>query len=337
MRNYNSINEYVHTRININVNDISFLFDSLFNYNFVMEKYLDLLLDTLLDSLKVFAIAFIIYFLLTFFESKIARLLEKKKKIAPIFGSLAGIIPQCGISVVGADLYHKSHITIGTLIAIFIACSDEALPIIFGDFTGKWWMVFPLLIVKIIGGTLVGLLVDWLFARKNAHVDDHLEHCEGEEEVHVGCCHHHIEEEPIEESKLQHHLIHPLIHSLKIFAYSFVISYLFGVLIILIGEENIIAFLAKDGPMFWLTPILSIIIGLIPNCASSVLISQLFVGNMIPFGALVAGLCANAGIGPISLLRHKEHFKDVLLIFGVQVVASIVLGYICLLVNVLVF
>ena len=88
----------------------------------------ELALDTLLDSLKVFAVAFILYLILSFFEDKIARLLKSKKGIAPFFGSLAGAIPQCGISVVGADLYCKGHLTIGTLIAIFIACSDEFKP-----------------------------------------------------------------------------------------------------------------------------------------------------------------------------------------------------------------
>lgn len=298
-----------------------------------MEAYLDLLLDTLFDSLKVFLIAFVIYFLLTFFESKIALLLEKRKKVAPAFGSIAGIIPQCGISVVAADLYGKSHITIGTLIAIFIACSDEALPIVIGDFTGKWWMVFPLLVIKIIGGTLVGFAVDFAFSKKNKHVEEHLHHCDGEEEIHVGCCNHNIEEETENESKIHHHLIHPLVHSLKIFAYTFVISLAFGALILLIGEENIIAFLSKDGPMYWLTPLFTVIVGLIPNCASSVLISQLFVGNIIPFGALVAGLCANAGIGPISLLKNKDKIKDVALIYSIQIIAALLIGYASILID----
>lgn len=292
-----------------------------------MEWILDLLLDTLIDSAKVFGIAFLIYFLLTFFESKIAKLLEGKKKVAPVFGSLAGVIPQCGISVVGADLYNKSHITIGTLIAIFIACSDEAMPIILGDFTGKWWMIFPLLVVKIIGGTLVGILVDLLFARKNKVVDEHLHHCDHEEEVHVGCCNHSIEEEHETHSWAHEHLIHPLIHSLKIFAYTFVLSFLFGLLVKFIGEETLASFLSRDGAMYWLTPIFAVIVGLIPNCASSVLISQLFVGGMLPFGALVAGLCCNAGLGPMILFRKKENLGKAFLILGITIGAAIILGY----------
>lgn len=283
----------------------------------------ELALDTLLDSLKVLAVALVLYVVLSFFENKIAHLLERKKRLAPIFGSLAGTIPQCGISVVGADLYTKGHLTIGTLIAIFIACSDEALPILFGNWNNKWYIGFVVVGIKIVFAIVVGMLLDLLFINKSKEVDAHMEHCEGEEEVHVGCCHHHIEEGE-NENPWHEHLLHPLFHSLKIFLYSYVISFLFGLLILGVGEDNISSFLTNN---YYLSPLFSSIIGLIPNCAASVLISNLYLNGLIPFGALLSGLSASAGLGLLYLFKDKKHLKRTFAIIGLQFLFALILGY----------
>lgn len=283
----------------------------------------DLALDSLYDSLKVLALAFVLYVLLSFFENKIAHLLERRKRLAPFFGSLAGAIPQCGISVVGADLYTKGHLTTGTLIAIFIACSDEALPMIFSDFQGKWYMGFAMLGIKIVYASLVGILIDLLLPKDRHAVQEHMEHCQDETDVHVGCCGHPIEETK-EENRWHEHLLHPLVHSLKIFAYSYLISFLFGLLILGVGEENLTNFLTQN---IYLSPLFAVIVGLIPNCASSVLISELYLSNMLPFGALLAGLSANAGLGPIYLFKDKKHIARAFLIMGLQVLFALILGY----------
>jgi hypothetical protein len=293
-------------------------------YSFIgMQDYGALALDTLADSGEIFLVSFLIYVLLSFFEAKLAALLEKKKRYAPFFGSLAGAVPQCGISVVGADLYAKDHITIGTLLAIFIACSDEAVPILLGDFSGKWYMTFPLIAIKIVGGGFFGFLVD-AFAKKDAAmVSRHLESCEGEETIHRGCCGHEIEEGG-QETPLHEHLIHPLEHSAKIFVYVYVISFLFGSLVYWIGEANLAAFIQAN---FWLSPVFAGIVGLIPNCASSVLLADLYNAGGIPFGALVAGLAVNAGLGPLYLFRAKGAKKKALLIEIMLIVCGLLLGY----------
>jgi hypothetical protein len=287
----------------------------------VLEKLGVLALNTLWDSLKVFAMAFVIYVLLSFFEDKIAALLEKNRRWGPFFGALSGSIPQCGISVVGADLYGKRHLTMGTLVAIFIACSDEALPVFFGSFQGRWYMVFPLLAIKIIGGCAVGYLVD-AFARKDeAEVREHLRDCSGQPQVHHGCCGHEIEGES---NPWHEHLWHPLWHSFKIFLYVYIISFLFGWMILGVGDENFTAFLESSR---YFSPLYAILVGLIPNCASSVLLSDLYLQGGLPFGALVAGLSANAGLGPLYLFKAKGHRKEAFLIMGICVLASLVLGY----------
>ncbi|MCH3910002.1 MAG: arsenic efflux protein [Bacilli bacterium] len=289
-----------------------------------MQQIGEIALDSLLDSLKILAFAFVLYVILSFFEGKIASLLEKNKRWAPFFGSLAGAIPQCGISVVGADLYTKRHISMGTLVAIFVACSDEALPIFFQDFSNnKWYMVFPMLLVKIVGGFVFGYLVDMINTKDDKEVEEHLENCEGKSQSHIGCCGHEIEGK--DEGPWHEHLIHPLVHSLKIFVYAFVISFAFGCLIeMVIGEENLQNFMEANR---YLSPLYAVLVGLIPNCASSVIISELYLKGALPFGAMVAGLAVNAGLGPLYLFKNKKTLKEAFIIMVILIVAGLSLGY----------
>ena len=286
------------------------------------ENVLELALDSLYDSLKILALALVIYVLLSFFEGKIAKLLEKGKHYGPFFGSLVGAIPQCGMSVIGSDLYLKRHLTLGTLIAIFLSTSDEAFPVLLGDFSGKWYMAFAVLGIKIVAGTFFGFLVDLLAKRNDQEVEEHLEGCEGEKACHKGCCGHEIEEE--HEGKWHEHLFHPLVHSLKIFLYSYLVSFLFGLLILGVGEDNIQSFLTAN---YYLSPLAALVIGMIPNCASSVLLSDLYIGSALPFGALLTGLAMNAGLGPLYLFRSKKNLKEAFMIMGILIFFSLVLGY----------
>ena len=286
----------------------------------------EIALDSLLDSLKVLGLAFVIYFTLSFFEGKIASLFERKKKAAPVLGAVTGVIPQCGISVVASDLFSDDHITLGTVIAIFIACSDEALPILFGDFTGHWYMAFALMGVKIVGGAIIGVVIDLLFRKKNKVVEHHLEECHEEHEIHKGCCGHEIHEHEEEKESFAHaHLLHPLIHSLKIFGYALLVSFLFGLFFEWLGTvTDLEAILSAS---YWFSPLIAILIGLIPNCASSVLLSELYISGAVPFGALIAGLAVNAGLGPLYLLKNKKTFKKALVIEGLLILSAIALGY----------
>lgn len=282
----------------------------------------NLALDSLLDSLKVFALAFVLYILISFIEDKMARFLSKKSKTGPIFGSLSGAIPQCGISVVGADLFMKGDLTLGTLIAIFIACSDEALPIIFGNFEGKWYMGFLLVAIKVVYAAAIGVLVD-LVAHKRKHEDPEEHH---DDEIHIGCCHHSIEENELT-NPWKEHLLHPLWHSFKIFIHAYVVSFMFGLLVLWIGEEAIASFVTSN---YYLSPLLAIVVGLIPNCASSILIADFYMKGLIPFGALIAGLSANAGLGPLYLFKKKDNIKNALIITGLQIVFAVIIGYSCI-------
>ena len=283
---------------------------------------LEVFLDSLLDSLKILGIVFLFEVLLSFFEGKIARALEKSRRFAPVLGSLFGVIPQCGISIVAADLFTKRELTLGTMVAVFLACSDEALPILFGNFSSSWWLTFVLIGLKIAIGAGVGLLTDLLF-QKYRFSSSPSEHVDSES--HYGCCGHEIEGE--KEPAWKEHVLHPIVHSLKIFAYCFVVSFAFGSLVYAVGEENISSFLISNRA---LSPLAAVLVGLIPNCVSSVLLSELFLKGVLPFGALLAGLLVNAGIGMFVLFRKKENIKPALLTFAICLVAALGFGYLFL-------
>ena len=283
------------------------------------ELFLDILLDSLKDSLLVFAFVFLFHVILSFIETPVSNFLIKRKKTSPIFGALFGLIPQCGTSVVGAELYIKRYITVGTLIAIFLSCSDEALIVLLEAWNEKTLMIFPLIGLKLVSGIFFGLLIDFIIRKQKIIEVDHVEE---EHECHT---HHH------ENTPAHAHLIHPLIHSIKVFIYIFIINLALGTLIGFIGVDNFSNFMVSSRH---LAPLFSAIIGLIPNCASSLLITDLFVEGHISFGALFAGLLVNSGLGLMVLLKEKTMFKRTLLIVGVCFVIAVALGYLtCLIVG----
>ena len=279
-------------------------------------------LHSLIDSLKILVFVFVFNILLSFIETYFTNKLEKSHKINPFSGALFGLIPQCGVSVIGADLFIKRHITLGTIVAIFIACSDEALPIILSS-QEKAFYVLPLLVAKMIIGFVVGFLIDLVYTKSKEKVHKHIEECEHEHEIKTGCCHHEINN--LEEGKIHKHLIHPLLHSFKLFVYIFLINFIFGVIIHYVGEETIETILQNNK---FFTPIYATIIGLIPNCASSVIITNLFINGNISFGSTLAGLITNAGLGMIVLFKNKNMIKKTIVIMGILVLTALVSGYV---------
>lgn len=290
------------------------------------DTMLEVFLDSLKDSAIVLAIVFAVYLILAFLEPKFSHKMEHAGKLAPLIGAGIGLIPQCGFSVVGADLYHKKHITLGTVIAIFVATSDEALPIFLGatDTPQRIGMVIPLLGIKFVVAVAAGYLIDLIYRRSTETVHHHEEECECEEVVHVGCCHHHIEEEEDRESKVHQYLLHPLIHSLKIFAYVFVVNMVFHTILYFVGEETVANFLQSSR---YAAPAIAVLVGLIPNCASSVILAELYLVGGLSFGACVGGLCVNAGLGLMILYKNVKDVKHNLIITAIMIGIGLVVGY----------
>lgn len=140
-----------------------------------LELALDIIIDALKDSIIIFFFVFLAHFLIAFVEEKLASYLTKNKQRAPLFGSLFGLIPQCGTSVLGADLYVKKYLTIGTLVAIFLSCSDEAFIVMLTSFNEKTIMILPLIGLKFIIGFVSGVVIDFIYSKKNEKINEYHE------------------------------------------------------------------------------------------------------------------------------------------------------------------
>ena len=278
----------------------------------------EIIFDALKDSLLVFIFVFLVHLIISYFENKFANILVRRRKSGPIFGAMFGLVPQCGTSVVGADLYIKKYISLGVLVSIFLSCSDEAFIAILASGSEKTIMILPLIGIKFGVGLIVGYLVDLFFRKQEVLRIKEVEH---------KTCHVH----DTENTELHEHLIHPLLHSLEIFAYVLVINLVIGFIIGFVGEDNFANFLDTNK---YLTPLFSCIIGLIPNCASSLLLTELFLGGNLSFGALVGGLLVNSGLGMMVLIKNRRSLKNVFLVLGICLFVAICSGYIvCLIIG----
>ena len=295
-----------------------------------MQGFWEVVLDALIDTAKILPFLFIVYYLIELFEFKFATKFQNNKlfkgKASPVIGSLIGCVPQCGFSVISTDLYSKSSLSIGALIAVYIATSDEAIPLMISNPKAIPWMLL-LIAIKIVLGILVGYLAIVLykavFKAKNANKETAIEHHHHEEDEQEetsfdGCCHHHVKTKTFD-------WLHPLLHCLKISAFVLIINLIFGCITELwIGEETLKSFLNSS---IYVQPLLAVLIGLIPNCASSVVLTELFVLGGLSFGSLVAGLCVNAGLGLIVLIKQNKNKKENLFIISMLIIPSIIIGY----------
>ncbi len=284
----------------------------------------DVIVDVFKDSVISFIFIFLAYIILSFFTFRISLKLSKENKLAPLFGSLVGLVPQCGVSVVASDLYLNRHISVGTLVAIFLSCSDEAIPVLLGSGDAKVLTIIPLMLIKFVVGFISGFLIDVLVTKKDQIVETE-EIIQEVEKCNCGCC------EYVEDTKFDKHLWGPFIHSLKLFGYILIINFIFSTVVFLVGEENLANFLEINK---YIAPIFAIIIGLIPNCASSLVLTQLFINNGLSFGATLAGLCVNAGLGLVFLFQNKKEIKNNLKILFTLISISIATGYLtCLIIG----
>lgn len=292
-----------------------------------MHEYIHVLIESLIDVARVLPILFIVYYLIELIEYKNAINLHKNKllkgKASPILGATMGMIPQCGFSIVSTDLFSKGKLSIGALIAVYIATSDEAIPLMLAHPNSILWMLL-LIGIKLVLGIAVGYLAIGLykvFFKKHQTVENIEEHHDkhhNDKIIHGGCCHHDVETKSFDWK-------HPLLHCLKITLFIFLINILFGMIThIWVGEERLITFL-NNGK--YVQPILAILIGLIPNCASSVVLTELFLLKGLSFGALVAGLCVNSGLGLIMLFKQNKNWKVNLFIICLLIIPSLILGY----------
>lgn len=276
----------------------------------------DIILDCFVDTLKVFPFLFLIYVLIELLEHR-TTLTQNKKilqgELAPLIGSATGIIPQCGFSVMAAKLYDKGFIRTGTLLAVFIATSDEALIIMLAELSHAG-MIMPLICAKLIIAVAVGYLANFILKREK------LADIGMTADIRSQClCRGHEGK-----SDLQIYLVSPLLHSLKIAVYLFFVNVVFGCVIEAAGEEAINAAIIGGGP--YVQPLITALLGMIPNCASSTILTTAYLNNGILFGSFVGGLCCNAGLGLVVLLKNTKKIKRNLLIMAVLYVVAVISG-----------
>ena len=271
--------------------------------------------DAIIDSIKLLPFLFITYLIMEYIEhktkEKTKETIKKAGRFGPIVGGVLGIFPQCGFSVSATNLYAARVITLGTLIAVYLSTSDEMLPIFLSEGVAID-VILKVLGIKLLIGIVAGLIVDFVInVAKRGKVEEEkiIDLCEKE---HCHC------EHGIVKSALK--------HTLNIFIFIFIITLFINIVIYFIGEENIAGFMLNR-PV--IGPIISGIIGLIPNCASSVIITQMYLENVISFGTMMAGLLVSAGVGLAVLFRTnkgiKENVKITLLLYAIGVISGIVL------------
>ena len=287
---------------------------------------LDVIQDTVIDSIKLLPFLFLTYFILEYIEHKMGekskQTIQKSGKFGPLIGSILGVFPQCGFSVSATNLYAGRVITLGTLIAVYLSTSDEMLPIFISEAVSPW-IILKILAVKLVIGMIAGFIIDlvagiWRKKNKSSkqekRTDDGIEHlCE-----HDHC---HCEEGSIWKSALT--------HTLHIFLFIVIITFVINVIVFCIGEDNI-SHLMLNQPI--LGPIIAGAVGLIPNCAASVIITNLYLENVISAASMIAGLLTGAGVGLAVLFKTnrgvKQNIKIVGLLYAIGVISGLLLEWI---------
>lgn len=284
---------------------------------------LEIFLDALLDGLKMLPLLFVTYILIELVERKTSFAKNGKflsGKGAPLFGALAGSFPQCGVSVMAAKLFERGLIGVGTLLSVFIATSDEAFSILIAS--DKRLALLPLIGGKFLFAVIVGYVMNAIFRVKTEKPDE--DETYNHEEVCAHCHDHVVAEGEGKYSWIGKYVLVPLFHALQTFLYVFLVMWIFG---IFFSENGVIGAAALEkflsGSRFF-TPFLSVLIGLIPNCASSAVLTAAYLKGAISFASLFAGLSVNAGVGMAILFRDtKQTKRNLLLLVFLYVLGSL--------------
>ncbi len=267
---------------------------------------LEVIQDTLLDTIKLLPFLFVAFLIIEFIEHKLSNkqenIISKSGKLGPIVGALLGAVPQCGFSVLATNLYVTRIISLGSLISIYLSTSDELIPLMISH-NAPITKILSIVSIKVVIGMISGFLID-LLIRKTTKSDFVL--CEDED-----CdCDHSI----IKSS---------LIHTLKIAFFILIITFLINILFHYVNLSFLESAL-KNNKI--LTPFIASLIGLIPNCASSVMISELYLNNLISLGTTLSGLLTGSGVAIMVLVRKNKNISENIFIIGLIYIIGVIWG-----------
>ena len=280
----------------------------------------EIILDTILDSLKLIPFLFVAFLIIELIEHKLTdknkNILIKSKKIGPILGSLLGAVPQCGFSVMATNLYVTRIITLGTLISIYLSTSDEMLIVMLSE-NIDISIIIKIILIKIIFGIIYGLIIDKIAINKKTKEEENYEICN---DKHCDCKHGIV--------------LSSIKHTIHITLFIFIITLILNTIFNYVGED----YLSK---IFLTNTIfgtfITSLIGLIPNCASSVILTELYINNSISIGALIGGLLTSSGTSLLVLFKNnkniKENLKIVLLLYSLGVISGIIIELITLIIK----
>lgn len=270
----------------------------------------DIFMDAVSDSVKLLPFLFTAFCILEIFSHRSVPLrtdrLKRIRYAGPLLGALAGCIPQCGIPVLAIHLYSGSLITPGTLIAVMLSTSDEAVLVLLNEPAGQKAFL-PLMLIRFTAGILAGYVTDLFLGRFFTAPDKIASH------GHDDFCHRHGV------------ILSALSHTAELFVYLFAFTLVLNVLLQTVGLKTLERLLL-NGSVLQIFP--AALIGLIPSCASALFLCELYLDGILGFASLAAGLCTSAGAGLLVLFRahmkKKELFKLLLFLYGVAVTAGLV-------------
>lgn len=280
---------------------------------------LEIIEETLIDGIKLLPFLLITYIIMEYIEHKTSNktkdIIKKSGKFGPFIGSLLGAVPQCGFSVVATNFYAARVITLGTLISVYLSTSDEMIPIFISE-GASIITLLKILAIKILIGMIAGFVIDFILRlrKKDNEKERIIDLCEKE---HCHC------EHGILKSALK--------HTINIFIFILIITFIINIAIHLVGEETIGNFVKSN---VILGPVLGGIIGLIPNCASSVILTQLYLQNVIPISTMISGLLVGAGVGLIVLFKMNKGIKQNLKITALLYIIGVLSGIIIQLIGI---
>ena len=291
---------------------------------------LEIIEETLIDAVKLLPFLFITYLIMEYIEHKMGHktksAIKKSGKWGPIIGSILGVFPQCGFSVSATNLYAGRVITLGTLIAVYLSTSDEMLPIFISE------AVSPVTILKILGikliigmiaGVILDLFVNLIIKNKNKKIVQQNEEDSEEDEIGHMCEEEHCH---CNESGILKSAIH---HTLSILVFIVLITFIINTVVYFVGEETIAGWILNK-PV--IGPVIASLIGLIPNCAASVIITNMYLENVISLGSMISGLLTGAGVGLAVLFKTnskiKENIRIIILLYAIGVISGIMIDLI---------
>lgn len=271
-----------------------------------MELVLHIILHTFEDTIRIVPFLFIIYLILEWMEQeaghKMEHFLEKHRRLNPLAGTLFGLLPTCGFAGAASSLYATGVISAGTLVAVYLASSDEMFSIMI-SMQAPFSKIAPILLVKVVVGLLAGYIFD--FFSKHRHIDVNA-FCEAEDDDH------------------SHGILYSAtMHTIQVTVWLFIITFLFNGFVELIGEDTLRAFIMHHPNQ---SVLVSTIVGMIPSCASSILLTTMYLEGIVTFPAVCAGLLVNAGTGMVILFRVNHNLKDNAMILWVTWASGFIAG-----------